>query len=143
MPPNTDPVELLECDFTNTWYTFIKNTPSSINNTPSGPITCIPPPPPVVKSSTPAPTASPVVCPPNIASKPVTTPNYYYCVGLQKAQQPPNIWYQPTTWIAITVVVLLLAGIGYYFWSKNKASTADIDYSKYFKKVKGGYYFFN
>jgi len=137
---NTDPVELVDCDFTNTWYTFIKNSPGAIN--PSGPSVCIPP---AVKSTTTntnAPVAS-VDCPPNMASKPVSTPNYYYCVALQKAPPTPSIWSQPTTWIAIAVLVILLCGGGYYFWKKRHNSASEIDYSKYIKKVKGGYYFLN
>jgi hypothetical protein len=135
IPANTDPVELLQCDFSNTWYTFIKELPGTTSDKP---LVCIPPS--VTKTATPtsAPTAA-IDCPPNMASKPVSTPNYYYCVGQQKIPES-SIWSRQTTWIIIVVLILSL-GAGYYFWSKNNASTSDVDYSKYFKKKKGGYYF--
>ena len=137
---NTDPVELLDCDFTNTFYTFIKNTSSSIN--PTGPTACIPPVAAIVDTTpTKAPTAR-YTCPPDIANMPTTTPNYYKCL---KEQTPPpvvSIWKKPITWIIISVVVvLLIGGVGYYYWKKRKSETESIDYSKFLKKNKGGYYF--
>jgi hypothetical protein len=136
IPANTDPVELLQCDFTNTWYTFIKELPGVTSN---NPLVCIPPPS-ATKTATPtsAPTAA-IDCPLNMSSKPVSTPNYYYCVAQQKIPET-SVWSRPTTWIIIVVLILSL-GAGYYFWSKNNASTSEVDYSKYFKKKKGGYYF--
>jgi hypothetical protein len=136
IPANTDPDELLQCDFTNTWYTFIKQLPGTTSNKP---LVCIPPPS-ATKIATPtsAPAAA-IDCPFNMASKPVSTPNYYYCVAQQKIPET-SIWSRPTTWIIIIVVILSL-GAGYYFWSKNSATTSEVDYSKYFKKKKGGYYF--
>jgi hypothetical protein len=137
---NTDPVELLDCDFTNTFYTFIKNNPGAIN--PAGPTACIPPPAatPVAATPTNAPTA-PYTCPPDIANMPTSTPHYYVCL---KQQTPPpvvSIWKNPITWIIISVVILLVGGVGYYFWKKRQSETESIDYSKFLKKNKGGYYF--
>lgn len=137
---NIDPVELLDCDFTNTWYTFIKNTSESIN--PNGPTACIPPVADTTVDTTPtnAPTAR-YTCPPDIANMPTSTPHYYVCL---KQQTPPpvvSIWKKPTTWIIISVIVLLVCGVGYYFWKKRQTNTESIDYSKFFKKNKGGYYF--
>jgi hypothetical protein len=135
--PNTDPVELLECDFTNTYYTFIKNVDGRIN---SKPIDCIPP---SVETSTKVSTNSPsegIDCPPNMASKPESTPNYYYCVSVQEAPPKPSIWSLPSTWIIIGVVVLFLIGIIYYFLTKKPSDGEYLDLSKNIKK-KGGYYF--
>jgi hypothetical protein len=137
---NTDPIELLECDFTNTWYTFIKNTTGAIN--PAGPTECIPPSVATVSNTTPtdAPSA-PYTCPPDISNMPTSTPHYYVCL---KQQTPPpvvSIWQKPMTWIIISVVVLLVGGVGYYFWRKRQSETDSIDYSKFLKKNKGGYYF--
>ena len=136
--PNTDPIEFLDSDFTNTYYTFIKNGDNVIN--PDGPITCTPP-------STPPPPTDTTInisktnCPPSISDLSTTNKNYYYCKALLTPPPTPSIWSQPTTWIIIVVVVLLLAGGGYYFWKKRQDESSSIDYSKYFKKKKGGYYF--
>ena len=137
---NTDPVELLDCDFTNTWYTFIKNTPRAIN--PNGPTACIPPvaDTTVATTTTNAPTA-PYTCPPDIANMPISTPHYYVCLKQQTPPPTVSIWKKPMTWIIISVIVLLVGGVGYYFWKKRKSETDSIDYSKFLKKNKGGYYF--
>jgi hypothetical protein len=132
-----DPIELLTCDFTNKNYTFIKSVNGQIN---SNPIDCIPPSvKPTTSISTNAPSSG-VDCPPNMASKPDTTPNYYYCIGVQKPPPKPSIWSLPSTWIIIGVVVLLLIGIIYYFLRKNSSDDEYLDLTKNIKK-KGGYYF--
>jgi LPXTG-motif cell wall-anchored protein len=137
--PNTDPIELLDCDFTNTYYTFIKNVDGVIN--PDGPITCVPPstPPPSTDTTN---NINKTNCPPSILDLSANDKNYYYCKAILTTPPIPSIWSQPTTWIIIVVVVLLLAGGGYYFWKKRQDESSSIDYSKYFKKKKGGYYFF-
>jgi LPXTG-motif cell wall-anchored protein len=136
--PNTDPIELLDCDFTNTYYTFIKNVDGVINK--DGPITCTPPSTPPPSTDKPN-TATNINCPPSIRDLTTTSKNYYYCKAVLTPPPTPSIWSQPTTWIIIVVVVLLLIGGGYYFWKKRQDESSSIDYSKYFKKKKGGYYF--
>jgi hypothetical protein len=143
--PTYDPIERLSCDPSGIWYTFIKNTPGAVN--PAGALSC----PAIVTTNTDTTAANndiessnaPAVkfkCPDNPGLMSEKDKGYYFC---NPTIAPiPSIWSKPTTWIIVIVTLCVLGGIGYYYYKKRQSDAENIDYSKYFKK-KGGYFFFN
>jgi len=141
-PITYDPIERLSCDPTRMWYTFLKNTPSAIN--PKGALTC-----PVVVQDTTTTTnlnnitfapSRKCICPDDPTTLKQSDRCYYYCNPVIPSK--PSMWSSPTTWIIIFIIIAVLGGIGYYFYRKRQNEASSVDYSKYFKK-KGGYFFFN
>jgi hypothetical protein len=142
--PTYDPIERLSCDPTGMWYTFIKNTPGAVN--PAGALSC-----PVITTNTDTtvannditPSMAPAAklkCPDIPALMDPNTPGYYFCNPT--VIPPPSTLSKPSTWIIVIVIICVLGVIGYYFYNKRQSEVENIDYSKYFKK-KGGYFFFN
>lgn len=140
-PVTYDPIERLSCDPTRMWYTFLKNTPGAIN--PKGALTC-----PVVVQDAVKETSNKItfapsskcICPDDPSTLKQSDRCYYFCNPVKPAK--PSMWSSPTTWIIIFISIAVLGGVGYYFYKKRQNEASSVDYSKYFKK-KGGYFFFN
>jgi hypothetical protein len=141
-PVTYDPIERLSCDPDKVWYTFLKNTPGAIN--PNGALTCpVVVPPPTTSTAPPAITFAPSTackCPDDPTMMDQKNSCYYYCNPIKPPV--PSIWTSPTTWIIIFISIAVIGGVGYYFYKKRQNESANTDYSKYFKK-KGGYFFFH
>ena len=141
-PPTYDPIERLSCDPDKNWYAFLKNTPGAIN--PAGELSC---PtivtPPTTTTNTNKITFAPssrCICPDDPSTLKQSDRCYYFCNPIKPPKQ--SMWSSPTTWIIIFICIAVIGGIGYYFYIKRQNDASTIDYSKYFKK-KGGYFFFN